>query len=147
MKPATKIITICFLTLSLSACALTNYDEIKISTAQVTDVKVQTLTDENVTLSFNYQINDFSPIEDLYECKIRFEVLAYDTSASYWRPGMPKCILDKSSGEMSYSSRLPEDNKYMKFPKQPRAFVIITQKTGISRMDVKVIAKSKVLPL
>ena len=138
---------IIILFLLLAGCASAEFSGLKLSKASITEVSVESLESDSVTLKFNYSISDYSANEGLYYCKIMFVALEHDMNVAHRKAGQPVCNIINNSDSQSFSSVIPTDNSYVKFPNPRQAFVAIFQKTGMSRRDDKIIGKSEIVLL
>ncbi|ASD69699.1 hypothetical protein [Pseudoalteromonas piscicida] len=149
-----KVLPVLASLLILSGCATTDYSQIEISTASLSNLEVEEIGNlqqrkHEIKVSFDYAIENFSPENKLYTCSVLF-ANTDGTSVTSFKGTIPPCILDNKTGNVSITWPTPVDISRnapkmvlskLKYPIE--YFVAIHQKTGKS--SSKLIGKSEPL--
>lgn len=100
-----------FAMLALTGCASTNYSELELSTAQVSNIEVveigKPLTQEHkLELKFDYKIDGYHEAPRLYTCSILFTLKDDRVMHTAWRERNP-CSIDSQTGTVSLTWDTP----------------------------------------
>lgn len=152
-----KKISMLSLAIVLAGCASTNYSEIDISEAELTNLEVEETHDlskreHEINVSFDYSISGFNATEELYYCSVQFAMTDDKTITRVMFEGRElPCILEKATGSVSISWPSPLDKSLrtpdeilskIKYPIE--YFVAIHQKTS-PRGASRIIGSSEVI--
>lgn len=137
-----KKIAVAGLFLFLTGCVTTNYSELSESQATLSNVQIEerhniSRRHHAVTVSFDYQIENFHEKRSLYWCSVQFRTID-DGSFTIQRESPKPCWISDSAGQIEITWPMPIDRHYsnavepvlsaLKYPIE--FFVAIHQETG-----------------
>ena len=131
----------------LSGMMSVDYSQIEKSTAQVDYVSHERSGDKSINVSFNYAIDNFSNVENLYGCTLHYLTKTGFTvlieKQGYYQKA---CEFNAASGQatMQWKIFLNEDDesKMKEFTHPLQAQIMLTQKTASNNQSATIIGSS-----
>ncbi|GAB4181900.1 MAG: hypothetical protein Tsb002_02500 [Wenzhouxiangellaceae bacterium] len=149
-----KKLTFLLLLTLLASCASRDYSDIPLSTAAITNIEASEIgkpftRGHTLKITFDYTIQGYSDIDDLYSCSINFITSEEGKSIStYYQHD--HCTIDRQSGTASLSRETPlslsplYDKNSLKQLQLPLRYTVSIEQT-IKHNRSRIIGKSEVL--
>jgi len=137
-----KIITALLFFYVATGCSTIDYSQFPLSSASVNIIKAEKLTEDKISISFNYAVDEFVKSDGLYFCDIHY-ITEPDTVATFRSIYQTRCQIDINKGTSQTSSKLPIGVGKFKGLRKFQVVVAIHQKIGTT--SSKIIGQSDVV--
>ena len=124
------------LTILLVGCSTIDYSGTILSKATINNIVVDERTDDSLTVSFNYQIENYQQLDGLYYCKIHFFSESGKVVTLRSITNKYTCQITRDMGTNKVTSKIPQ--KFGDFiPEYPLKIVLaVHQKIGNKKSKI-----------